>query len=67
MYLSRGIEEVKMPDMKQILIACVGINIAFLVGGLALEDYQLVTLAVLSGASCLMGIRVKKQIEEEKE
>ena len=56
-----------MPDMKQILIACVGINIAFLVGGLALEDYQLVTLAVLSGASCLMGIRVKTQIEEEKE
>ena len=56
-----------MPDMKQILIACVGINIAFLVGGLALEDYQLVTLAVLSGASCLLGIRVRRQIEEEKE
>jgi hypothetical protein len=56
-----------MLDLKQILIGCVGINIAFLIGGLAMEDYQLVTLAVLSGASCLMGIRVKKQIEEEKE
>lgn len=53
--------------MKQVLIACVGINIALLAGGLALEDYQLVTLAVLSGASCLLGIRVRRQMEEEEE
>ena len=53
--------------MKQVLIACVGINIALLAGGLALEDYQLVTLAVLSGASCLLGIRVRRQIGEEQE
>jgi len=57
----------KLPDMKQVLIACVGINIALLAGGLALEDYQLVTLAVLSGASCLLGIRVRRQMEEEEE
>jgi len=57
----------KLPDMKQVLIACVGINIALLAGGLALEDYQLVTLAVLSGASCLLGIHVRRQMEEEEE
>jgi len=58
---------INLPNMKQVLIACVGINVALLAGGLALEDYQLVTLAVLSGASCLLGIRVRRQIDEEQE
>ena len=58
---------INLPNMKQVLIACFGINVALLAGGLALEDYQLVTLAVLSGASCLLGIRVRRQIDEEQE
>jgi hypothetical protein len=53
-----------MPDLKQILIACVGINIVFLIGGLAMEDYQLVTLAVLSGGSCVLGVRLRNKMEK---
>ena len=53
-----------MPDLKQILIACVGINIVFLIGGLAMDDYQLMTLAVLSGGSCLLGIHLRNKMEK---
>jgi len=56
-----------MPDLKQILIACVGINIVFLIGGLAMEDYQLVTLAVLSGGSCILGVRLRNKMGQGEE
>ena len=53
-----------MPYIKEILIGCVGLNAAFLIGGLALEDYQLVTLALLSGASCVLGIHLRNKMEK---
>jgi hypothetical protein len=53
-----------MPYVKEILIGCIGLNVAFFFLGAAMDDYQLMTLAVLSGGSCVLGIHLRKKMEK---
>ena len=52
--------------MKEILIACIGVNIVLFFGGLALEDPRLVGLSVLSGLACWLGVYVRNKLESDK-
>jgi hypothetical protein len=56
-----------IPYIKEILIGCIGLNVAFLFLGMAPDDYQLVTLAVLSGGSCILGVRLRNKMEQGEE
>jgi hypothetical protein len=51
-----------IPYIKEILIGCVGLNVAFFFLGAATDDYQLMTLAVLSGGSCALGVRLRNKM-----
>ena len=52
------------PYMKEVLIGCIGLNVAFFFLGAALGDPRLMGLAMLSGASCGLGIIVRNKMEK---
>ena len=56
---------IKIPYMKEILIAGIAMNVLLLLMGIALEDTDSIVLAVASGIMCGLGLKLEKTLSDE--
>ena len=56
---------IKIPYMKEILIAGIAMNVLLLLMGIALEDTDSIVLAVASGVMCGLGLKLEKMLSDE--